>query len=61
MDSKIDLRAILEQAVEQGASDIHFKVGQPPVIRFDGELGPLAGSLSGVRTAPLFPRKQSGQ
>src|SRR5436309_5174898 len=43
MDSKIDLRAILEQAVEQGASDIHFKVGQPPVIRFDGELEPLEG------------------
>src|SRR5438477_1301484 len=43
MDSKIDLRAILEQAVERGASDIHFKVGQPPVVRFDGELQPLAG------------------
>jgi twitching motility protein PilT len=43
MDSKIDLRAILEQAVEKGASDIHFKVGQPPIVRFDGELEPLPG------------------
>src|SRR5438105_3192490 len=43
MESKIDLRAVLEQAVERGASDIHFKVGQPPVIRFDGDLEPLGG------------------
>src|SRR5436305_14352502 len=43
MESKIDLRAVLEQAVERGASDIHFKVGQPPVVRFDGELQPLGG------------------
>jgi twitching motility protein PilT len=38
-----DLPRILAEAVEQGASDIHFKFGQPPIIRFDGELGPLAG------------------
>ncbi len=30
-------------AVERGASDIHLKAGQPPVIRFDGELQPLEG------------------
>jgi twitching motility protein PilT len=41
-----DLRRILTQAVEQGASDIHFKFGQPPIIRFDGQLGPLAGHRS---------------
>jgi twitching motility protein PilT len=39
----LDLRAILTHAVERGASDIHFKIGQPPVIRFDGDLGPLEG------------------
>jgi twitching motility protein PilT len=39
----LDLPLILSQAVAQGASDIHFKFGQPPIIRFDGELSALAG------------------
>jgi twitching motility protein PilT len=33
-----DLMAILKSAVEQGASDVHLKLGQPPVIRHDGDL-----------------------
>ena len=37
----MDLNAVLAQAVELGASDIHLKVGQPPVVRRDGELGSL--------------------
>jgi twitching motility protein PilT len=40
---QMNLEAILQAAVDRGASDIHFKIGQPPVIRFDGELGPLEG------------------
>jgi twitching motility protein PilT len=36
----MDLDAVLRHAVESGASDVHFKVGQPPVLRFDGELAP---------------------
>ena len=39
----IDLARILGAAVDRGASDVHLKVGRPPVIRFDGELEPLAG------------------
>jgi twitching motility protein PilT len=35
------LNAVLARAVELGASDIHLKVGQPPVMRRDGELGLL--------------------
>jgi twitching motility protein PilT len=31
----------LARAVELGASDIHLKTGQPPVLRRDGELGLL--------------------
>jgi twitching motility protein PilT len=31
----------LEQVVATGASDVHLKLGQPPVIRQDGELEPL--------------------
>jgi twitching motility protein PilT len=37
----VDLNAVLARAVELGASDIHLKVGQPPVLRRDGELGLL--------------------
>jgi twitching motility protein PilT len=36
----MDLNAVLRQAVEAGASDVHLKVGQPPVLRYDGELSP---------------------
>jgi twitching motility protein PilT len=43
MAPTIDLHEILAEAVDRGASDIHFKVGQPPVIRFDGELQPMRG------------------
>jgi twitching motility protein PilT len=39
---RVELNAVLRSAVEQGASDIHLKVGQLPVVRRDGELLPLA-------------------
>jgi twitching motility protein PilT len=39
----VELNTLLRTAVEQGASDVHLKVGQPPVIRFDGALRPLEG------------------
>jgi twitching motility protein PilT len=44
----VDLNAVLGRAVELGASDIHLKLGQPPVLRRDGELGLLPDHL------PLF-------
>ena len=37
----MDLNALLRHAVELGASDVHLKLGQPPVIRRDGELSRL--------------------
>jgi twitching motility protein PilT len=40
----VDLNTILRTSVELGASDIHFKVGQPPILRRDGELRPLEGA-----------------
>ena len=39
----VELNRVLHNAVDQGASDVHLKIGQPPVIRFDGELQTLAG------------------
>ena len=37
----MELVSLLEQVVASGASDVHLKLGQPPVIRQDGELEPL--------------------
>jgi twitching motility protein PilT len=41
--SDVQLIDLLHQAVERGASDVHLKVGRPPIVRFDGQLEPLPG------------------
>ena len=38
----MDIDLLLTRAVELGASDIHLKIGRPPVLRLDGALEPLA-------------------
>jgi len=42
----MELNLLLRRAVELGASDIHLKVGLPPILRRDGALGPLEESPS---------------
>jgi twitching motility protein PilT len=37
----VNLSQILSFAAEKGASDIHFQVGSPPLLRHHGELFPL--------------------
>jgi twitching motility protein PilT len=37
----MDLNSLLRTAVERGASDVHLKMGQPPIVRHDGALRPL--------------------
>jgi twitching motility protein PilT len=37
----MELNSLLRRAVELGASDIHLKVGVPPILRRDGGLAPL--------------------
>ena len=37
----MDLDALLQRVVATGASDVHLKLGQPPIIRIDGDLEPL--------------------
>jgi twitching motility protein PilT len=44
LGSGMDLINLLTRAVELGASDVHFKLGQPPVVRLDGDLEPLPES-----------------
>jgi twitching motility protein PilT len=42
--SAMELNPLLRRAVELGASDIHLKVGLPPILRRDGTLSPLEES-----------------
>jgi twitching motility protein PilT len=37
----MELNPLLRRAVDLGASDIHLKVGLPPILRRDGALSPL--------------------
>jgi twitching motility protein PilT len=37
------LNDLLRTSVQAGASDIHLKLGQPPILRRDGSLAPLEG------------------
>ena len=39
----MDLDSVLKAAVAAGASDIHLKVGRPPMVRRDGEIMPFQG------------------
>jgi twitching motility protein PilT len=39
----MELNVLLQSATERGASDVHLKLGQPPVVRVDGALEPLDG------------------
>jgi twitching motility protein PilT len=40
----VDLDFFLGRAVDLGASDMHLKLGRPPVYRRDGDLEPLDGA-----------------
>ena len=40
----MDLNALLRRAVELGASDIHLKLEQPPMLRRDGSIAPIDGA-----------------
>jgi twitching motility protein PilT len=43
----MDLNSLLLLALERGASDVHLKIGEPPVIRRDGSLERMdAGALT---------------
>jgi twitching motility protein PilT len=42
----MELDTILEQALRLEASDVHLKVGRPPLLRTHGTLGPVEGAES---------------
>src|SRR5688500_17847802 len=39
--SVFNFKAILQQMIQQNASDLHLKVGRPPTLRVNGDLTPL--------------------
>ena len=41
METALNINDILKLSVERRASDVHVKVGSPPVIRIDGKLIPM--------------------
>jgi twitching motility protein PilT len=43
MQRRMELDELLTRVVEIGGSDLHLKLGQPPIVRRDGELGALDG------------------
>jgi twitching motility protein PilT len=43
MQPRMELDDLLTRVVEIGGSDLHLKLGQPPIVRRDGELGALDG------------------
>ena len=39
--STFNLRALLEEMIQRGASDLHITAGEKPKLRIDGELAEL--------------------
>lgn len=39
--SGLDMKALLQLAIDKGASDLHLTVGRPPIFRIAGDLYPL--------------------
>ena len=42
----MDLNEVLGRACDLGASDVHLKIGQPPMVRIDGRIERLPGAPS---------------
>ena len=63
MDS-VRIELLLQEVINQHASDLHIQVGLPPMLRVDGALAPIANTptLTSERTGKLiFSRLDSGQ
>ena len=39
----MDLHALMRAVVDCGGTDLHMKLGLPPIVRRDGSLGALDG------------------
>jgi twitching motility protein PilT len=58
-----NFKAVLQQLVQRGASDLHLKVGRPPTLRLHGDLVPLdhpalrPEDLKGLAEQLMTPRQ----
>ena len=55
----VQLRQVLETAVRSGASDVHLKVGRPPMFRVDGRLVPLRNGEKATPQDLVFGRQRN--
>ena len=51
--ASFNFKAVLQRMVQQNASDVHLKVGRPPMLRVNGDLVPL-------ELPPLKPGRSEG-
>ena len=56
----MELKELLTQAVERGASDLHIVVGQAPILRINTELVPHPGEVVTEEVAAGFVREAVG-
>lgn len=42
-NQQLRIEVLLEEVIRRKASDLHFQVGLPPMLRVDGSLAPIAG------------------
>ncbi|MBA3061316.1 MAG: type IV pili twitching motility protein PilT, partial [Nitrospirae bacterium] len=40
----MEVNELLKSAMAQNASDLHIKVGSPPIMRVNGELAPMVSA-----------------
>lgn len=45
----MEFEKLLRETVDKGASDLHLRAGRPPLIRIDGKLQPMDGSVVTAR------------
>jgi twitching motility protein PilT len=50
----MDIRTLLGRLLESGGSDLHLKVGSPPIIRSQGQLVQMEGSPLGIEDTRRF-------
>ncbi|MEJ2567760.1 MAG: type IV pili twitching motility protein PilT, partial [candidate division WOR-3 bacterium] len=59
----MDLKPILKKMIDSDASDLHMKVGTPPILRINGELVPMEMNKLGkeevrIAASSLMTKKQ---
>jgi len=59
-DGSISMSALLQALADRGASDLHLKVGRPPMMRLQGDLVPVDGRPALTRLMEKFHDDAAG-